>query len=124
MKTSHKDKDGNEIPGYPTEDGENPKKDIPGYRFVETKKLPNGDIEHVYEKVKTPNPEPTPDPEKPEVPETPETPAKPAPVVEKTVKNAPQLPNTGTEDHASLAALGLLGVLGGFGLIARKKKED
>ena len=26
----------------------------PGYRFVETKKLPNGDIEHVYEKVTTP----------------------------------------------------------------------
>ena len=29
-------------------------KDMPGYRFVETKKLPNGDIEHVYEKVTTP----------------------------------------------------------------------
>ena len=51
--TSFKDKEGNEIPGNPTEDGENPKKDIPGYRFVETKKLPNGDTEHVYEKVKT-----------------------------------------------------------------------
>ena len=34
------------------------------------------------------------------------------------------LPNTGTEDHASLAALGLLGALSGFGLVARKKKED
>ncbi|AJZ74470.1 hypothetical protein V470_10840 [Streptococcus sp. VT 162] len=41
VKTSHKDKEGNDIPGYPTEDGEQPKKDIPGYRFVETKKLPN-----------------------------------------------------------------------------------
>ncbi|AJZ74485.1 hypothetical protein V470_10960 [Streptococcus sp. VT 162] len=29
--------EGNDIPGYPTEDGEQPKKDIPGYRFVETK---------------------------------------------------------------------------------------
>ncbi|NMX24894.1 hypothetical protein HGP05_11540 [Streptococcus sanguinis] len=28
-------------------------RNIPGYRFVETKKLPNGDTEHVYEKVKT-----------------------------------------------------------------------
>ena len=51
--TSFKDKEGKEIPNYPTEDGEQPKKDIPGYRFVETKKLPNGDTEHVYEKVKT-----------------------------------------------------------------------
>ena len=41
------------IPNYPREDGEQPKKDIPGYRFVETKKLPNGDTEHVYEKVNT-----------------------------------------------------------------------
>ncbi|AJZ74490.1 hypothetical protein V470_10995 [Streptococcus sp. VT 162] len=37
MKTSHKDKEGNDIPGHPTEDGQQPKKDIPGYRFVETK---------------------------------------------------------------------------------------
>ena len=54
MKTFYKDKDGNEIKGVPTEKGEQPKKDaIPGYRFVETKKLPNGDTEHVYEKVNT-----------------------------------------------------------------------
>ena len=53
VTTTHKDKDGNVIPGTTTEEGTTPKKDIPGYRFVETKKLPNGDIEHVYEKVKT-----------------------------------------------------------------------
>ncbi len=47
------DKEGKEIPGYPTVDGEEPKAEIPGYRFVETKKLPNGDTEHVYEKVTT-----------------------------------------------------------------------
>ena len=58
--TIFKDKEGKEIPNYPTEDGEQPKKDIPGYRFVETKKLPNGDIEHVYEKVTPPAPTPTP----------------------------------------------------------------
>ena len=34
------------------------------------------------------------------------------------------LPNTGTESNASLASLGLLGLLSGFGLVARKKKED
>jgi len=49
----NKDKDGNVIPGTTTAEGTTPKKDIPGYRFVETKKLPNGDVEHVYEKVKT-----------------------------------------------------------------------
>jgi len=152
VKTSHKDKDGNEIPNYPTEDGDQPKKDIPGYRFVETKKLPNGDVEHVYEKVKTsfkdkdgneiPN-YPTEDGEQPkkDIPgyrfvETKKLPngdtvhvyekiipsVKPEPA--KPSKPAKELPNTGTEDHSSLAALGLLGVLSGFGLVARKKKED
>ena len=104
VKTSFKDKEGNEIPNYPTEDGEQRKKDIPGYRFVETKKLPNGDTVHVYEKI---------------IPSVKPEPAKPAPA-----KPAKELPNTGTEDHSSLAALGLLGVLSGFGLVARKKKED
>ena len=51
--TKFVDKKGKEIPGYPTVDGEQPKAEIPGYRFVETKKLPNGDIEHVYEQVTT-----------------------------------------------------------------------
>ena len=51
-----------------------------------------------------------------------DTAAKPA--TPKYVDGQKELPNTGTEDHASLAALGLLGVLSGFGLVARKKKED
>ena len=51
-----------------------------------------------------------------------DTTAKPA--TPKYVEGQKELPNTGTEDHASLAALGLLGVLSGFGLVARKKKED
>ena len=53
VTTSFKDKEGKEIPNYPTEEGTVDKKDIPGYRFVETKKLSNGDTEHVYEKVTT-----------------------------------------------------------------------
>ena len=176
VKTSHKDKDGKEIPNYPTEDGEQPKKDIPGYRFVETKKLPNGDIEHVYEKVSTPAPTPSPAPQptpgkqntttwtdengnplKPTEPGSKEPgtvsgyeyvktvtdpngnikhifkkvemptsrPVEPSqPATPKYVEGQKELPNTGTEDNNSLAALGLLGVLSGFGLVARKKKED
>ena len=64
VNTFHKDKEGNEIPGYPVEKGEQPKKDIPGYRFVETKPLPNGDVEHIYEKVEKPTPQPNPAVEK------------------------------------------------------------
>ena len=67
VTTYFKDKDGNPIkvdgnnkPVKSTEEGDQPKKDIPGYRFVETKKLPNGDVEHVYEKVTPPAPTPTP----------------------------------------------------------------
>jgi len=70
VQTFFKDKDGNPItvdkdnnPVVSTEEGEKPKKDIPGYRFVETKKLPNGDVEHVYEKVTTPAPTPSPVPQ-------------------------------------------------------------
>ncbi|MDM0095125.1 GEVED domain-containing protein [Streptococcus raffinosi] len=51
--TKFVDKEGKEIQGYPALDGEQPKAEISGYRFVETKKLPNGDFEHVYEKVTT-----------------------------------------------------------------------
>ena len=54
----------------------------------------------------------------------PAKPSKPAPAKPVPAKPAKELPNTGTEDHSSLAALGLLGVLSGFGLVARKKKED
>ena len=206
VKTSFKDKEGNEIPGNPSEDGEQPKKDIPGYKFVETKKLDNGDIEHVYEKVTPPAPIPSPvpqpnpgkqntttwtdekgnplkptepgskepgtipgyeyvktvtdpngnirhifkkvemptprpvdpsqpvqpvspqeptSPEKPVTPDMPVVPEQPKqPATPKYVEGQKELPNTGTEDNASLAALGLLGVLSGFGLVARKKKED
>ena len=73
-------------------------------------------------------------PTNPTTPANPATPTMPsapvngkapqAPVAPSEAKGQAELPNTGTEDHASLAALGLLGVLSGFGLVARKKKED
>ena len=61
-------------------------------------------------------------PAKPEVPATPAQPVREEQAAETEAKR--ELPNTGTEDNARLAALGLLGVLSGFGLVARKKKED
>ena len=101
--TSFVDENGN--PVSPNEEGNQPKKDIPGYEFVKTTTDKDGNVSHVYRKV---------------VPATPkQEQSKPAPA-----KPAKELPNTGTEDHSSLAALGLLGVLSGFGLVARKKKED
>ena len=151
VTTSFKDKEGKEIPNYPTEEGEQPKKDIPGYRFVETKKLPNGDVEHVYEKVTTPTPAPTVEkittwvdengnPLKPSENGTKDPGSIPGYELVRTYVDgngnvrhvfrkvspteAKVLPNTGTEANASLASLGLLGLLSGFGLVARKKKED
>ena len=77
------------------------------------------------------NPEKPMDPNAPANPATPTMPSAPVngeapqvPAAPSEAKGQAELPNTGTEDHASLAALGLLGVLSGFGLVARKKKED
>ena len=96
-----------------------------------------------------PKPDPAPVPSTPETPEQPVTPVQPEqpttptqpavptpvetsvptdsatqPATLKYVEGQKELPNTGTEANASLAALGLLGALSGFGLLARKKKED
>ncbi|MDU2238857.1 MAG: LPXTG cell wall anchor domain-containing protein, partial [Streptococcus mitis] len=99
--------------------------------YVKTVTDPNGSIRHIFRKVQTPTPvEPaTPAmPEQPAQPQVPATPVQPAQPVQATATKEAEakreLPNTGTEDNASLAALGLLGVLSGFGLVARKKKED
>ncbi len=113
---------------------------IPGYEYVKTVTDPAGTIKHIFRKVEMPTPvdpsqpvqpvEPaTPAmPEQPAKPQVPATPAQPVQdaqtTVSKETETKRELPNTGTEDHASLAALGLLGVLSGFGLVARKKKED
>jgi len=110
---------------------------IPGYEYVKTVTDPAGTIKHIFRKVEMPTPvepsqpvqpvEPaTPAmPEQPAKPQVPATPAQPVqPTAIKEAEGKRELPNTGTEDHASLAALGLLGVLSGFGLVARKEKED
>ena len=115
----------------PDENGSHPRKSLEGYELVRTETDANGNVRNVYRKVQSQTPvqpvEPA-TPAMPEQPAKPQVPATPAQPVQATaVKEAEgkrELPNTGTEDHANLAALGLLGVLSGFGLVARKKKED
>ena len=46
--TTYVDENGKQL--SPPEKGEKDKKDIPGYKFIETKKKENGDTEHVYKK--------------------------------------------------------------------------
>ena len=141
--TYYVDENGKDI--APSEKGAQAPKGISGYEYVTTTKDPNGNLVHHYKKVATPQPVPstpeTPEqpvaPVKPEQPTTPTQPAVPTPAetsvasdsatqtaTPKYVDGQKELPNTGTEANASLAALGLLGALGGFGLLARKKKED
>ena len=135
--TTWTDENGN--PLKPTEPGSKEPGTIPGYEYVKTVTDPNGNIRHIFRKVEMPTPrpvepsqpvqpvspqEPT-SPEKPVNPDMPAVPEQPKqPATPKYVEGQKELPNTGTEDNARLAALGLLGVLSGFGLVARKKKED
>ena len=114
--TKYVDNKGNAIPGYPEVDGTVEKKDIPGYTYVGTKTDEKGNTTHIYEKVVTPVPTPTPnEPVKPVVPS-----------VEKAQKAKPKakrLANTGeAETHSTLAGFGLL-VLGGLVAAARRRKE-
>ena len=135
--TTWTDENGN--PLKPTEPGSKEPGTIPGYEYVKTVTDPNGNIRHIFRKVEMPTPRPVEpsqpvqpvspqEPTSPEKPVTPDMPAVPEqpkqPATPKYVEGQKELPNTGTEDNARLAALGLLGVLSGFGLVARKKKED
>ena len=112
--TTYVDENGELI--IPDENGSHPGKSLEGYELVRTETDANGNVHNVYRKIQS---------QKPVQPVEPATPAQP--VQATAVKEAEakrELPNTGTEDNARLAALGLLGVLSGFGLVARKKKED
>ena len=127
--TTYVDENGELI--IPDENGSHPRKSLEGYELVRTETDAKGNVRNVYRKIQSQTPvqpvEPaTPAmPEQPAKPEVPATPAQPVqPTAVKEAEGKRELPNTGTEDNASLAALGLLGVLSGFGLVARKKKED
>ena len=104
-----KDKDGNPLkpvdPNDPTK----------GYEVPNVPTNPGEDTPINY----VPNPREVEKPAKPAQPSQPSKQETP-----KYVEGQKELPNTGTEANASLASLGLLGALGGFGLLARKKKED
>ena len=139
---------GYEVPDIPT----NPGEDTP-INYIPNSPKPNPTPYPGPTPAPTPKPDPKPEPAPvPSTPETPEqpvapvqpeqptTPTQPAvptpaetsvptdsatqPATPKYVEGQKELPNTGTEANASLAALGLLGALSGFGLLARKKKED
>ena len=127
--TTFVDENGNVI--IREENGSHPGREIEGYELIDIKRDSRGNVRNVYRKIQSQKPvqsvEPaTPAmPEQPAKPEVPATPAQPVqPTAVKEAEGKRELPNTGTEDNASLATLGLLGVLSGFGLVARKKKED
>ena len=51
--TDFVDENGKEIPGFPSQDGKQPKVDIPGYRYKETITDEHGNTRHIYEQVRT-----------------------------------------------------------------------
>ena len=128
--------DENGKPLKPEKPGTHEPGNIPGYRFITTT-TKDGVTIHKFEKI-TPVEPNNPVPQKPTTPiPTPQDPTIPTPESQIPTPNIPEantptsetsrreeLPNTGTEANANLAALGLLGALSGFGLLARKKKED
>lgn len=114
--------------------------EVPGYEFVESHREGDDLTVHVFRtkqaqtpaaKDQTPSPEQAASPVPSKVSEQ-KGEAVATATSEKTVDSATstktsdkeELPNTGTEANANLATLGLLGALSGFGLLARKKKED
>ena len=110
------------VPGFTPEDKDgnplkpvDPKDPSKGYVVPNIPTDPSQDTVINY----VPNPREVEKPAKPAQPSKPSKQETP-----KYVEGQKELPNTGTEASASLASLGLLGALGGFGLLARKKKED
>ena len=129
--TEYLDENGNRITS--DKEGKHGPIELEGYEFSHSTTDAKGNTLHHYKKETNPiNQEQPSSPETPTSPEKPvatpvqtsSTDSKPVAVETAEANDKKELPNTGTEDHASLAALGLLGVLSGFGLVARKKKED
>ena len=122
------------VPGFiPVDPSGNPLKPVDpndptkGYEVPPVPTDPSKDTQIKYVPVTPEKPKPT-----PVTPtQTPVVPVQAEGPNEQSESNTPkyadgqnELPNTGTKDHADLATLGLLGALSGFGLVARKKRED
>ena len=118
--TTFVDENGNVI--IHEENGSHPGREIEGYELIGIKRDSIGNVRNIYRKIQTTIPVESVQPTTPTMPEQSAQPVQTAVVKEAEAKR--ELPNTGTEDHANLSVLGLLGVLSGFGLVARKKKED
>ena len=97
--TEYLDENGNRITS--DKEGKHNPIELEGYEFSHSTRDAKGNTLHHYKKVTNPINQEQP-----------------------SSNDKKELPNTGTEDKAGLASLGLLGMLGGFGLVARKKKED
>ena len=121
----------------PNEDGEQPKKVIDGYRFIETRKKLNGDIEHVYERIITsfvdkdgksliPNEDgeqPKKDIDNYKFIETRKKDNGDIEHVYEKIQPAKKLPETGAESLGTFAALGTFFSGLGFGILKGKKKK-
>ena len=116
--TTWVDENGN--PLKQTEKGTKDPGSIPGYELVNTVVDKDGNVQHIFRKVTTPNQPVT--PAKPEQPVKPEVPAKPAPQ-EKMVRQ--ELPQTGTGNEAAVFGVAASAALAGLGMMApTKKKQD
>ena len=106
-ETSYVDENGKSL--QISKKGQHPQESISGYEFVRTETDANGNVCNIYRKIPT---------------STTGLASTSEQSVQSSTEVKKELPNTGTETNASLATLGLLGLLSGFGLVARKKKED
>ena len=91
------------------ENGSHPGREIEGYELIGIKRDSRGNVRNIYRKIPT---------------STTGLASTSEQSVQSLTEVKKELPNTGTATNASLATLGLLGLLSGFGLVARKKKED
>ena len=105
--TTFVDENGNVI--IHEENGSHPGREIEGYELIGIKRDSRGNVRNIYRKIPT---------------STTGLASTSEQSVQSSTEVKNELPNTGTATNASLATLGLLGLLSGFGLVARKKKED